>query len=67
MPVEGVKMNKLLIILLLTACSEKRDIGPKPFESTDEEFVMYGCEKLKKDVQEWNRANPTLPKKKADC
>lgn len=60
-------MRYLLIVsvLLLTACSPKPK-DPTPFVAGEKKAVVYGCEKLKKEVEEWNKKNPDN-KKVADC
>lgn len=62
-------MHRLLIIvcvLLCAACTTQQK-PPTPFEVGTTKVEVIGCEKLKREVAQWNSENPNKKQKVADC
>ncbi|MFY0656141.1 MAG: hypothetical protein JXR12_05115 [Neptunomonas phycophila] len=57
----------LVIVLLIAACTATEPKAPTPFVVGEKKVVVVGCEKLRKEVKQWNEENPDKPKKVADC
>lgn len=59
----------LLCILLLGCSSPPKDPNvPTPFEvNTSKKIVLPGCEVMKKEAEDWNRANSEKEPRIADC
>jgi hypothetical protein len=56
----------MLCAFFVIACSSKTETKqPTPFKVKQETIEVYGCEKLKKEVEEWNKTHKN--KKVADC
>lgn len=56
----------LASVLLLTSCSTQPPKAPTPFVVGEQKVIVSGCEKLRKEVKEWNKQNPNN-EKVADC
>lgn len=61
-----LKMIIAISMLLVTACSTQQK-PPTPFEIGTKKIEIMGCEKLKREVEEWNKSNPNKTQKVADC
>jgi hypothetical protein len=60
-------MKNLAIVLLalLVGCSSAPEKDPTPFETSAAVQDPYGCQLLKKEVDEYNKTHKD--QKKADC
>ncbi len=62
-------MFKALLIastILLASCSSQPPKAPTPFVVGEKKVIVSGCEKLRKEVIEWNKKHPNN-EKVADC
>lgn len=56
-----------VVVLLGCAPSNVTKKEPTPFVVGQQRVIVTGCEQLKKEVEEWNKNNPSKTPKKADC
>lgn len=56
-----------IVVLLGCAPSNVSQKEPTPFVVGEQRVIVTGCEKLKKEVEQWNKDNPDKQPKKADC
>jgi len=56
----------LFSLLLVSGCSNTSDAKPSQFTPTNKRVLVVGCEELKLEVLEHNKAHPT-DQKVADC
>jgi hypothetical protein len=57
----------LILSLFLVGCTSTPPKQPTPFKAGKEVMTTMGCKILIIEAEEYNRANPSAPPKKADC
>lgn len=57
----------LILSLFLVGCAATPPEQPTPFKAGKEVMTTMGCKILIIEAEEYNRANPNAPAKKADC
>ena len=54
-------------LLMVVSCSSNAPVNPTPFVVSDTKVIVVGCEKLRKEVDDWNIAHPSEEQRVADC
>jgi hypothetical protein len=61
----------LFLLPVLVGCNSKDNKTepplPSQFETTEQRYEVKGCEELKKEVEEFNKAHPEREPFVADC